>query len=111
MDFSQRTNFYFFAAVPVIVASLYALLCYQPFKKYQFYFRCHDYTHNLCLPEGNRILGDRTLPNLHIHRVGLSGSVENLMAREYRTTILAFVGAKTDVDKRLKVECEEQKHR
>lgn len=37
-DFVREQVFYFIAALPVIIASLYALLCYGPFKKYRFLF-------------------------------------------------------------------------
>jgi hypothetical protein len=36
--FLKEQLLYFIAALPLIVASLYALLCYQPFKKFKFLF-------------------------------------------------------------------------
>lgn len=37
-DFLREQLFFFIGAVPVIIASLYALLVYKPFKKYRFLF-------------------------------------------------------------------------
>jgi len=39
----------------------------------------------------------------------VADSVNNPMAREYKTTIFVFTGSKTDVNKRLKAEIEEEK--
>jgi len=37
-SFLNEQVFYFAGALPVIIASLYALLCYKPFKNYRFLF-------------------------------------------------------------------------
>lgn len=37
-DFVKEQLFYFIGALPVIIASLYALLFYEPYKKYRFFF-------------------------------------------------------------------------
>lgn len=37
LDFLSWQVFFFVGAVPVILASLYALLCYEPFKKYRVF--------------------------------------------------------------------------
>ena len=38
LGFLREQVFYFVAAIPVIIASLYALLFYEPFKTYRFFF-------------------------------------------------------------------------
>ncbi|WP_442590604.1 glycosyltransferase family 39 protein [Pedobacter sp. AW31-3R] len=36
--FLREQVFYFIGALPVIISSMYALLCYEPLKKYKFFF-------------------------------------------------------------------------
>ncbi|WP_242926957.1 glycosyltransferase family 39 protein [Pontibacter vulgaris] len=51
---------------------------------------------------------EETSPYFHTSTV--SGSITNKFAREYRTTIYTFTGAKIDINKRIKAEIDETKN-
>jgi len=42
--FLKEQLFYYAGALPLLVASLYAVLCYEPFKKYRFFFWAFIFT-------------------------------------------------------------------